>query len=389
MWQRLSLLAVNGVCFQALYGASSAAAAEAGVSRSVATPWDAGMPYWPGLLWVYISSLPLLLFAFLKVPGRQSLRALSQRCLLTTALGTLVFTLWPLRVTPPISTTPTAGVLVELLSRMDGPYNQFPSLHVAYCVILWPALRHAIPGVLGRSALLVWLVVLAASTVLTRRHNLPDVAAGAALGWLALCVVPSERRVPWVSLHYAVAATSALVLGLTVPPLAPCIWLTASCAGVSLAYARHDNDFLRKQDGEFPAWVMLLYAPYLLGYALVWRWVRWRERGRAPVEQFTERVWIGRRLDDREAQRLPGEFSVIDLASELTATHSLRRRITHAFRLLDLLPPSAARLALIVDAIDAELARGRGVYVHCSMGYRRSREVAQAWQLRRLTGLNS
>lgn len=197
--RRLALLAINGVFFQALYAACNLAAARAGVTRSIATPWDASVPFLPWTLVPYMTSVPLLVAAFLLTPTRQSLRALSQRCLLATAVATLTFALWPLRVLPaPVPGTPMLALLGDALKRLDAPYNQWPSLHVAYCVILWPALSARWRSTGARAALLAWLGLVAASTVFTHQHYLPDLVGGAVLGALAWWAVPAQRHVPWV-----------------------------------------------------------------------------------------------------------------------------------------------------------------------------------------------
>ena len=384
--ERLVLLAINGVAFEALYGACNLAAARAGVTRSIATPWDALVPFVPWMLLPYITSVPLLVAGFLVAPDRQSLRALSQRGLLATALATLVFALWPLRMTTvdAMPATPLLAWLAQALARLDQPFNQWPSLHVAYCVVLWPALRDAVRRVAWQAAIAAWLALVIASTVLAHRHFLPDVAGGLALGALCRAIVPARRATPAVALYYSVAAIAALVLGLTLLWLAPCLWLAGGLGAVALAYARGDADFLHKRRGTFPAWVWLLHAPYLIGYRLTWHLVRWRERGRAPVAQFADGVWIGRRLARREIALLPADCAVIDLASELSSTPELRGR-AQSFGLLDIVPPAPARLAAILDAIDEQRALGRPTFVHCAMGYRRSRQVALAWRARRET----
>jgi len=249
-------------------------------------------------------------------------------------------------------------------------------------VILWPALCAPLRSTPARAALGLWLLLVAASTVFTWQHHLADLPAGALLGALAWRAVPARRDEPAVALHYAVLALGAATLGLTVLPLAPALWLAACCAAVAIAYARGDAGFLHKRDGRFPAWVWLLYGPYLLGYLATWRLVRWRERRRPAFEPFGEGVWVGRRLAAHEAAALPAEAAVIDLAGELSETPALRSRPGAAFALFDLMNPPPARLACILDAIDEQRAHGRPVYVHCAMGYRRSREVARAWRAR-------
>jgi membrane-associated phospholipid phosphatase len=384
--RRLALLAINGVAFQLLYGACSVAAARAGVTRAIATPWDAAVPFVPWMLVPYMSSVPTLVLAFLLAPDRQSLRALSERGLLATALATLVFALWPLRMTTidPLPASSLPALLARLLGMLDQPFNQWPSLHVAYCVVAWPALRDAVRPPAGRAAIAAWLALVVASTVLAHRHFLPDVAGGLALGALCRAVVPARRATPAVGLHYLVATLAALVLGLTLLPLWLGAWLAAGFARVALAYASEDVDFLRKRRGTFPAWVTVLMAPYLVGYRLTWHLVRWRERGCAPVVEFGDGLWIGRRLAGDEVALLPPGCAVIDLAAELSSTPSLRAHAT-SFGLLDIVPPAPQRLAAILDAIDARRAAGQPVFVHCAMGYRRSREVALAWRARHAT----
>ena len=384
--RRLALLAINGVAFQLLYGACNLAAARAGVTRSIATPWDAGVPFVAWMLVPYMSSVPTLVLAFLLVPDRQGLRALSERGLLATVLATLAFALWPLRMTTvdALPASPALAALARLLGAVDQPFNQWPSLHVAYCVVAWPALRDTVRSATARAAIAAWLALVVASTVLAHRHFLPDVAGGLALGALCRAVVPDRRTTPAVGLHYLVATIAALVLGLTVLPPWLGAWIAAGCAWVALAYAREDVDFLRKRRGTFPPWVVALLAPYLAGYWLTWHLVRWRERGRAPVVEFGDGLWIGRRLAGREVDLLPPGCAVIDLAAELTSTPVLRAHAT-AFGLLDIVPPAPHRLAAILDAIDAQRAAGRPVFVHCAMGYRRSREVALAWRARHAT----
>lgn len=132
--------------------------------------------------------------------------------------------------------------------------------------------------------------------------------------------------------------------------------------------------FLHKQTqtGQHPLWVWCLYAPYLAGYRLTWWAVRWRERGRPAVVRVSERLWIGRRLTDREAEALPPGCVVVDLSSELAEAPGLVR--THPYRhlpLLDLVTPAPEAVDEIAAVVRAAWAEGCVVYLHCAMGYER------------------
>ena len=146
-----------------------------------------------------------------------------------------------------------------------------------------------------------------------------------------------------------------------------------------MAYARRDRHFLHKQTGRHPLWVWGLYAPYLAGYRLTWWLVQWRERHHAPVVRVSERLWIGRRLTDREAALLPPDCVVVDLSAELPETPSLLRAAAIRYRhlpLLDLVTPAPAAVEEIAAVVRAAWAEGRIVYLHCAMGYERCVRLA-------------
>jgi hypothetical protein len=384
---RLALLAVNGLAFQLAYSLCNAAAQRASVTRHVAMAWDADLPFVTWMILPYLTSVPLLVLGFMGAPDGLALRAYSQRLLLATAGGCLVFALWPLAFhgPRPQPADPLWGPLYERLHRLDGPYNQWPSLHVAYMVVLWPTVMAAVRSTLLRGLIVGWLLLVVVSTVFTHQHHVADLGGGLLLGALAWRAVPVQRQQPAVALHYGVAAVLALVVSLTVQPgwlRGLCVWLAACAAAVAWAYGRRRPDFLHKRDGRFPLWVWLLYGPYLAGYVLTWWAVRWRERHQPPVQSLAPGLWVGRRLSAREAATwLPPGCSVIDLANELGETPSLRPgpgRRYQAEALLDLLPVPPASRQRVLQRLQQELALGHPVFLHCAMGYSRSRSLALA-----------
>ncbi|MEO8298116.1 MAG: phosphatase PAP2 family protein [Burkholderiales bacterium] len=396
---RLVWMAVNALVFQLAYSVCNAAAQRVQVTRHVATAWDAQLPFVAWMILPYLSSVPLLMLGFAVAVDRQALRTYSQRLLLTSVLGCLVFALWPLvfhGLRPQPAEAPWA-TLYGLLHALDGPFNQWPSLHVAFMVVLWPTLSAALPSTaargLARGLLALGLLIVAASTVFTHQHHLADVAGGLLLGALACRLVPAQRpqtERPAVALHYGVASILAVVLGLTLGPWWLRLlwaWLAVCTAAVAWAYRCGNAQFLHKRGGRFPAWVWLLYGPYLAGYVATWWLVRWRERHQPPAQPCGPLLWVGRRLSAAEAAALlPPHCTVIDLANELTETAALRAdhrhgpgRRYHAVALLDLQPVPAAAQAHVMQLMQHEHAQGRTVFLHCAMGYSRSRELAQAY----------
>jgi membrane-associated phospholipid phosphatase len=385
MRERMTQLALNGALFGLCYPLANHLAQRAGASRNVALPWDATMPFLPWMVLPYMTSGLLFALSFLLADSRAGLSALSRRVAFATLAACLIFAAFPLRFgfeRPAVDAALPAWLFAQL-SAMDQPYNQLPSLHVAYCVIFWPALSGACRG---RAVLLfplaAWLLLVAAATVFTYQHHVADVAGGALLGLLAVRAIPAvatgQAASKPVAFCYTLLAAMSLLAWLALG--GPWwLYLCGSLLLVAWAYQRRNPAFLHKRNGRYPLWVWLLYAPYLAGYLLTWQLVRWRERHRPPFDRHSERLWVGRRLSNAEAARLPAGCAVIDLSNELSETPALRGRSYQHFPLLDLHALDARSARPILAAIAAHASQGRDIYLHCAMGYQRSRIIAQLY----------
>lgn len=376
--RRLQYLLPNIMVFGLCYILANAMAREAGVTATVVTRFDAYVPFLPWMIIPYLSSGILLVLGFASARTADELRVLGQRILLSTVISTLVFALVPLTSAfnrPAITGLP--ALLFDFLAAVDQPYNQFPSLHVAYCVILWPALGRAVRFAPARNALLAWIALVAASTLFTYQHHLWDVAGGVVVGAACMALVRPGRREPGVAFYYLMAAGVVLLAGFLAWKSWAALYIALSLALVSLAYHRSEPGFLHKRGGAFPLWVRLVYAPYLAGYWLTWQLVRLRERGKPPFLRMSPQLLVGRRLTDGEARQLPPGCSVIDAANELSEAGRLRSGHYLHVPLFDLHAPGQAVLAQLVAAIESEHRAGRTVYLHCAMGYSRSVLIAQ------------
>ncbi len=378
-WRRRGLyFLVNALAFSVCYPLANWAAHERGAGRHLVTALDGALPFLPWMIIPYLSSGLFFALGFAWVRDGDALRVLGARLLLATVCASLVFVLYPLQfsLSRPAVAPSLPAALFRYLALVDRPYNQLPSLHVAYCVIFWAALRRRLRHRLARAALAGWLLLVALSTLFTYQHHLLDVPAGAALGLAAVWLVRPGAARAGVAFYYLMAAAALWLVGVLVLDWLASSYVVASLLLVSLAYWRADRHFLHKRAGRFPLWVWLLYAPYLAGYRLAWHGVRWHGRARPPLLRMAPGLWVGRRLDDAEAALLPADCTVIDLANELSVTPALRAHRMHHFPLLDLRPPPPEVVAHIVALIARETAAGRTVYLHCAMGYSRSIFIA-------------
>lgn len=379
--QRIGLLLLNTLVFTACYQTANHLAERAQVSRQIALAFERQIPFIAWMVLPYLCSGLFYAGSFFLVPDRAALRLLSQRLLLATVVAALVFAALPVQcgfVRPAVQ-SPVLALLYAGLGLVDRPYNQIPSLHVAYCVVFWFALRDTLDSRPARWLLAVALLLVSVATVFTYQHQSLDGVAGALLGLAVVgWVRPGSHEVP-VALHYVAAATVTFLVGALALHSLLGLYLTLSLLLVSVAYARRDRQFLHKRSGRHPLWVWGLYAPYLAGYRLTWWLVQWRERHHAPVVRVSERLWIGRRLTDREAALLPPDCVVVDLSAELPETPSLLRAAAIRYRhlpLLDLVTPAPAAVEEIAAVVRAAWAEGRIVYLHCAMGYERCVRLA-------------
>lgn len=377
---RAAHLACNWLLFALCYPLANFLAQQQQVRRSFALGLDAAIPFIPLLIVPYTTAGVLFSAAFFAVRTPLQLRLLSRRLLCATLLGALVFVLVPgrfSRARPHLDDGLTTA-LFRVLDLVDLPFNQLPSLHVAYCVILWLALRPLLRGV-ARYALGAWLLLVAASAVLTWQHHLLDAVAGLLLG--VACALLIRRARPGrfaIAFYYAIGA-GFLTLG-------ACAWHgwllaygAASLALVAVTYYCRWAALLHKPAGAHTLLAWLLYWPYLAGYWLAWQLVRLRGRGRPALVAGGPQLWFGRRLTRGEAGRLPAGCHVIDLCTELAETANLRGPGYRSLPLLDLAAPRPSELRRILAAIDDIQRRGAPLLVHCAMGYSRSRLIARLY----------
>ncbi|SFG97096.1 PAP2 superfamily protein [Duganella sp. CF458] len=375
-------LIINALLFGLCYTLTNHAAETAQVQRTLALPFEQSIPFLPWMIIPYGSSGPLLAWAFFKVRKGDALRVYSRRLMFCTVAAGLVFAVFPARF-PAGRAVPDHSFLqlaYGMLDASDRPYNQFPSLHITYCILLWLALRPTIAGRAWKVTLACWLLLVGASTLLTWQHAIADIAGGIALAAVACYAVrPGTTARHSVSFYYAIMTGLALLAASLSAPVWPWLYLAASLLLVALAYARRNAAFLRKKEGRHPAWIWLLFWPYLFGYTATWMLVRWRHRNKPPFAQAAEGLWVGRRLSASEARQLPPGCSIIDLSAELSETESLRRGHYRHLPLLDLQAPTRAQVRTILAAVATERRQGRPVYLHCAMGYSRSIFIARIY----------
>ena len=159
---------------------------------SLQTPWDEMLPFWPGFAVLYLTVTPFLCLPLLVIPDRLGIKLLATTLMVLTAIGALIFVLFP--VAGPIVPPGPHPASFRLADWINLDQNNLPSLHVALTLTTFLAMRPS----LGRAQapVAIWAALVVLSTLVTRQHDLASVAAGAILAALGhWAIAPVLRRV--------------------------------------------------------------------------------------------------------------------------------------------------------------------------------------------------
>lgn len=348
--------------------------------------WERDLPLVPWLIVPYMSLDLFFVAAPFLCADQAELRAFRRRMTAAILVAGAVFMAMPLqfafpRPEPVGWTAPIFGAL----HSFDRPYNMFPSLHIAIWMIVAGTYdRHT----RGAARLLThgWFSLIGLSTVLIYQHHVIDVAGGFGLALLCYYLI-SERRTrqpvtanPRIGALYALGAAVFAGLGESLRPWGlPLLWPAASLTIAAGAYFGLYAGISRKQDGRLPLAARVVLAPWLVGQQLS---LMYYSRQCLPWNEVAPNVWIGRRLNDREAATAlkRGVTAVLDLTGECSEARPFLTLEYLNLQILDLTAPTLEQLRAAADFISTHRETG-AVYVHCKIGYSRSAAVVGSWLL--------
>src|ERR1044072_2601433 len=147
---------------------------------------ELAIPFVPGFIWPYLSMYALFVLPLVFIPAERmpSLgRQLIAGCLLSAAM----FLLLPAELGFAREVPKTYGAIYAQMFTIDRPYNLVPSLHVIWSAAIALACVD-FARIPAKIALMAWLCIIVASTILVHQHHLLDVIA-------ALAIVFVLRRV--------------------------------------------------------------------------------------------------------------------------------------------------------------------------------------------------
>ena len=156
--------------------------------------WERSIPFVSWMIVPYLSIGVL----FVAIPfaglGRRVIDVFFWRMAAATIVAGACFLVFPLQLAGPRPSAPDfLGGIYELLKAADAPYNLFPSLHVAYLLIMWTTYNRRM-SILPAALLHVWFGLVLVSVLFVHQHHFIDMVGGAALAIVCITVVPTAFR---------------------------------------------------------------------------------------------------------------------------------------------------------------------------------------------------
>lgn len=156
--------------------------------------WERAIPFIDWTILPYISILVFFVASFFLCRSRAELHCLTARLVTVVLLSVACFVLWPQRfVFQRPEVDGALGVLFQLLTAVDLPYNRTPSLHISVLVILWVLFARRTQGWM-RHAVYAWFALIGLSVLTTYQHHVIDVPAGVLAGWLCVWLFPESGQ---------------------------------------------------------------------------------------------------------------------------------------------------------------------------------------------------
>lgn len=195
MQQQLFALTLCTIVFMAVYNLSSRYASSLNNVPSFTFDFERIIPFVPLSIIPYMSSGVFFCLVFFLCQNKKQLKILTWRMLFVTVTAGFFFITVPLRfslVKPEVSDS-ILKLPFSFLKSFDSPFNQSPSLHIAFAFIFWSVFKD-LPK--WRFFLMLWLILVGISTLTTYQHHFIDVLTGGILAHASFIIIPYRKHEP-------------------------------------------------------------------------------------------------------------------------------------------------------------------------------------------------
>ena len=381
---RIKLVALCATVFSLFYNVNAWYASTLDYVPSFIFSFEQYIPFIPWTVIPYMTSGIFFVIVFFLCETRQELQTLTKRVVFVSVAAGLFFLLFPLKFSfiKPETSSALFNFFFQFIEKVDSPFNEAPSLHIAFAFIFWSVFRNFTAP--WRQVSAVWLVLLGLATLTTYQHHLLDVVTGAILGQLSFIVFPAEKnnfklRNFYLANCYFLGGWLVILLSLVVFEFYHAsglilLWPALVLFLVGYHYQKNSIYFLKNNQGTISWYKKIVYFPYIGLYWLFWKFLR---KNKKPIE-LIPKLYVSSRLDQLEFQDFKGNQNtlVYDFSAELEENNAIKgNSVYHAVPLLDIGAFDTIEIKRIVLEIIThykELPKDGKILIHCTMGLSRS-----------------
>jgi len=191
--QQAFALTLCTVIFMAVYNLCTWYASSLDHVPSFMFDFERSIPFVPLSIIPYMASGLFFCIVFFSCKNKYQLKILTWRMLFVIITAGIFFITVPLRFsfTKPEVSNSILKLPFSFLKAFDSPFNQSPSLHIAFAFIFWSVFRDLSKW---RILLMIWLILLGISTLTTYQHHVIDILTGAILAHVSFIIIPYRKN---------------------------------------------------------------------------------------------------------------------------------------------------------------------------------------------------
>lgn len=381
--QQITAFIICATVFMTVYNFAAWYTSRAGKVPSFVFDFEKYIPFLPWSIIPYMTSGIFFCSVFFMCKDDEQLKVLTRRMLFITITAGLSFIIFPLQfsLVKPITNNSVLGYSFEFLKTFDSPFNQAPSLHIAYAFVFWTVFRNF--RKIG-NFIMLWLILLGISTLTTYQHHFIDILSGTVLAHISFIIFPyrkndfQHRNFQVANVYFLlgwIQISAALLLDKSSDHLSLfLLWPALMSIIIGYHYQKNNVHFLKDIEGNISLPRKIFYSPYLMVYRIFWKFLR---KNKIPLE-IAPRIYISSRpsSEDQHYFDSGSPIFVYDLSAEIEETLNVKNRtFYHSVPFLDIGTFDNTETKKLIAEITEKyktLPIDGKILIHCTMGFTRS-----------------
>lgn len=191
--QQAYALTLCTIVFMIVYNLCTLYASNLSSVPSFIFDFERSIPFIPWTIIPYMAGRLFFCLVFFCCKSKEQLKTLTLRMLFVICIAGFCFVTVPLRFSFAKPEVPNAllNLPFSFLTQFDSPFNQSPSLHIAFAFVFWSVLKEVDKW---RLFFMISLILVGISTLTTYQHHLVDILTGTVLAHLSFTVFPVRKN---------------------------------------------------------------------------------------------------------------------------------------------------------------------------------------------------